>query len=89
VVFAPDGDTAYLVTATGPDVLALDVRSGRTRRLATLPAVGVDLAVTADRLYVSDANGNTGWAVDRRDGRRVDGVPVGRHPVRIVPGAPS
>jgi DNA-binding beta-propeller fold protein YncE len=86
VAFAPDGDTAYLVTATGPDVFALELRSGRTRRLAALPTAGVDLAVTADRLYASDANGHTVWAVDRRDGRRVQAIPVGRHPVRIVPG---
>ena len=35
-------------------------------------------------MYAADASGDEVWAVDRRGGRLVQTIPVGRHPVHLA-----
>jgi YVTN family beta-propeller protein len=42
--------------------------------------------VTHNRVYVPNAYGSEVWAIDRRDGRLLQTIPVGRHPAGIVLG---
>jgi hypothetical protein len=79
---APDGDHAYALHDGA--VVHLDLATGVQARLALLPERGLGLAVTAERVYVSNPYGSEVWAVDRRGGRRVKTIPVGRHPTELV-----
>jgi hypothetical protein len=83
---APDGADAYALTDQGA-VIHLDLVSRRAKVLATLPDVGVGLAVTADRVYVPHTFGDAVWALDRRDGRRLQTIPTGRRPLGVSVGA--
>jgi len=87
---APDGQHAYLLAALdGPrSVLThVDLASGATRRLATVPGLSLDLAVTGDRIYLPRADDNVLLVLDRQHGRVVGTIPVGRRPVGLTLGA--
>jgi hypothetical protein len=86
---APEGDAAYLLgPGSWQEVIRLDLLSGAATRLTMLPGKGSagGLAVTEERVYVSDAFGHELWAFDRRRGRLVQTVPVGRGPLEITAG---
>jgi DNA-binding beta-propeller fold protein YncE len=85
VAVAPDGDGAYVRLAGQRTVVHLDLRTGQSRPLITLPGQSAGgLAVTGDRLYVTRSLGGEVWAVDRRSGRLARTTPVGRHPMGIT-----
>lgn len=83
LAIAPDGDEAY--TPLDGTVIRTDFASGREQRLAVLPGTGLDLAVTAERIYVA-AGGSQDvvWALARSVGARVQPVRVGRGAVGLV-----
>jgi hypothetical protein len=70
-------------------VLHVDLTSGAAGRLLALPGVGLGLAATDERLYVPHPDGDRLWVVDRRRGRLMRVVPVGRRPTAIVPAGAS
>jgi DNA-binding beta-propeller fold protein YncE len=84
----PDGDYAYLLA--GPEslpsrVVRVHLASGASHLLATVPGSGhAGLAVTASRVYVPTSTGNEVSVVDRRSGRLLPSIPVGRGPVGIA-----
>ena len=82
---APDGAHAYAVAAGGKDVLHVDLATGVTRRLGSLPGYPAGtMAVTARHVLVPNPLGGEVWALDRRDGRLAATIPVGRRPVAVV-----
>jgi DNA-binding beta-propeller fold protein YncE len=81
---APDGEHAYALTAHL--LTHLDLSTGAQRLLAELPRDGAGLAVTEARVYAADPAGRDVWALERRAGRLVQTVPVGRHPVHLALG---
>jgi hypothetical protein len=84
VAFAPDGSAAYALAAFGTELLRLDPVAGTVTRLAELPGRAVTLAVARDRIYVPDPYGSAVWALDRRRGRLVRTIPVGRSPMGVA-----
>jgi hypothetical protein len=84
VAVGPDGDEAYALVAAGTVLLRLDLRAGAVNRLAELPGQAITLAVTRTRIYVPDPAGRALWALDRRSGRVVQTLPVGRGPMGIT-----
>jgi DNA-binding beta-propeller fold protein YncE len=81
---APDGDRAYALHEHA--VMRLDLAGGGDALLTNLPEPGAGLAVTHDRVYVSDFYGGQLWALDRHPEGRVTAIPVGRHPTAIMLG---
>jgi DNA-binding beta-propeller fold protein YncE len=89
LVIAPDGDYAYALAQPNNAVRQIDLAHGAQRVLATLPGTSLGLAVSGERIYVSNPYGREVWALDRRQGRLLQTIPVGAHPVAIgVRGAP-
>jgi DNA-binding beta-propeller fold protein YncE len=89
LVVTADGDQAYALAQPNDTVRQIDLPHGTQRVLATLPGTGLGLAVAGDRIYVSNPYGREVWALDRRQGRLLQTIPVGVHPVAIgVRGAP-
>jgi hypothetical protein len=87
---APDGRGAYLLAALdGPrGVLThVDLATGATRRLATVPGLILDVAVTDDRIYLPQADRDALLALDRRGGRVMATIPVGRRPLGVTLGS--
>jgi len=83
-----EGATAYaILTRDGQAgsriVLRIDLASGASARLATLPAAARGLAVTADRICTLDPEGGRLWAIDRRRGHVVQSIQVGGWPVSL------
>jgi DNA-binding beta-propeller fold protein YncE len=86
---APEGDAAYFLGGgLWQEVIRLDFLSGAATRLTKLPGKGSagGLAVTEERVYVSDISGHELWAFDRRRGRLVQTIPVGQGPQEITAG---
>jgi hypothetical protein len=71
--------------ATTP-LLRLDPANGAARALVHLPGVALSLVVTGDRIYVPNGFGAGVWAIDRRSGRLLETIPVGRHPLGVALG---
>ena len=82
---APDGEHAYALTAHL--LTHLDLGTGARRLLASLPRDGAGLAVTETRVYAAGPAGRDVWAIERRSGRLVQTVPVGRNPVHLALGS--
>jgi hypothetical protein len=90
LTLAPDGRHAYLLAAhDGPrSVLThVDLASGATRRLATVPGLSLDLAVTGERIYLPRADDGALLVLDRQQGRVAGTIPVGRRPLALTLGA--
>jgi DNA-binding beta-propeller fold protein YncE len=87
LTFATDGRTAYALAGAGSVLLRLDPAAGTATPLAALPGRAISLAVAGDRIYVPHPYGNEVWALDRRTGRLVRTIPVGRGPAGITLGA--
>jgi DNA-binding beta-propeller fold protein YncE len=89
VAISPDGGHAYAVARSG-GLVHVDLTNGVSRLLATVATVPAadlgGLAVTADRIYVSNPQGREVSVVERRSGRVVGSIPVGRYPGSITPG---
>jgi hypothetical protein len=91
---APDGGHLYGLArhhavATGAattPLLRLDPANGAARALVHLPGVALSLVVTGDRVYAPSAFGAEVWTIDRRSGRLLETIPVGRHPLGIALG---
>jgi YVTN family beta-propeller protein len=84
-----DGRLAYALGSLHPFgesmLWHLDLDTGKARPLDRVPGASVGgLAVTADRIYVPDSQGNRVVVLDGRDGRVLKTVPVGRHPLGII-----
>jgi hypothetical protein len=79
--------SAYLLAALdGPrSVLThVDLPTGATRRLASIPGLSVGLAVTEERIYLPRSDGDSLLALHRRSGRvEMASIPVGRRPVGL------
>jgi DNA-binding beta-propeller fold protein YncE len=84
LVVAPDGDHVYALLERSVVRLALADPSGAGTLAVPLPGIGFDLAVTRDRLYVSNAFGSELWAFDRRRNWPARPVPVGHHPMGMA-----
>jgi hypothetical protein len=84
VAVGPDGDEAFALVTSGTVVLRLDLRAGMVSPLAELPGRAITLAVTRTRIYVPDPAGRALWALDRRSGRVVQTLPVGRGPMGVT-----
>ena len=65
----------------------VDLASGATRRLATVPGLSLDLAVTGERIYLPRADGGALLVLDRQQGRVAGTIPVGRRPLGLTLGA--
>jgi hypothetical protein len=86
---APGGAHAYALAAGGKDVLHLDLATGVARRLGALPGhASGTMAVTAHHVLAPNPLGSEVWALDRRDGRLVATIPVGRRPVAVLATGP-
>jgi hypothetical protein len=81
-VVAPEGDQVYALFEQ--DVLRLDLVGGGEARLASLPEPGAGLAVTRDRVYVSDLRWAALWVFDRHRERPLPPVRVGRYPTALL-----
>jgi DNA-binding beta-propeller fold protein YncE len=89
---APDGDHVYGLAqprivslgATTTALLHIDPVGGAVRPFASLPGIGLRLVVAGERVYVPNAFGAEVWAIDRRSGRLLQTIPVGRHPLAIA-----
>jgi hypothetical protein len=84
-----DGGIAYAILSRDGQVgstivLRIELATGATAHLATLPAAARGLAVTADRMYTLDQEGGRLWAIDRRPSRVVRSTQIGRWPVSLV-----
>jgi DNA-binding beta-propeller fold protein YncE len=86
VTFAPGGEEAYALAASGATLLRLDLAAGNVTPLAGVPRRAVTLAVTDERVYVPDPFGSEVWALDRDSGRLLQAIPVGRGPTGIALG---
>jgi hypothetical protein len=89
LALAPDGDRGYALTdgdtsVGGRALLELDLASGTTRPLPDPPGPARSLVATRVHLYALDAQGNRLWAFDRRSGRLVRTIPVGRRPIALT-----
>ena len=89
----PDGARAYALVGRGDpnrgDALTeLDLAAGTARPFATLPEGAVGLAVTAARVYASAPTRDVVWALDRRTGRHLASLAVGRGPAGLALGPP-
>jgi hypothetical protein len=83
---APDGDRAYALLDQVVVRLDLTGPGGDATPVALLPGFGFDLAVTHDRLYVSNPFGRELWSIDGRREWAVRSIPVGRGPMGITLG---
>jgi hypothetical protein len=89
LVVAPDGRAAYGLV-DGPQALQsalqqIDLDTGAVRRLAQLPGEGLGgMAVSAEHIFVPHPAGSDVWTVDRRSGRLIRSIHVGRGPVAAV-----
>jgi len=86
---APDGDRGYALTggdtsAGGRALLELDLASGTPRPLPAPPGRARELVATRAHLYALDAQGDRLWAFDRRSGRLVHTIAVGRRPIALT-----
>jgi hypothetical protein len=84
---APEGDAAYVLRGRDggrSELLHLDLRAGALAPLVTLPGLALGLAVTPERVYVTHADGDEVWTVQRRSGRVGATLPVGRGPVALA-----
>ncbi len=89
---APDGRRAFAVAGptsllTPSVVLRVDLLGGGAALLREAPGRVIGLAVTDDRLFLADPEGDRLWATDHR-GRQARTVRVGRHPIAVALGAP-
>jgi hypothetical protein len=58
-----------------------------TRRLAAVPGLSLNLAVTGERIYLPRADDGALLVLDRQRGRAVGTIPVGRHPLGVTLGS--
>jgi hypothetical protein len=94
---SPDGDHLYALAdhqAVSPgmastSLLYLDLNSGAVHTLTEVPGVALGLAVTGERIYVLNSFGAEVWAFDRRAGRLLQTIPVGRGPTGIAASGPQ
>ena len=80
---APAGGTVPAATMV-TSVAQIDLADGTVRRLADLPGLGLDLAVSPGEVYVPNASGGEVWIIDRRAGVLARSVAVGRHPTSVA-----
>ena len=88
----PDGRRAFAVAGptsllTPSVVLRLDLLGGSASPLRAAPGRVMGLAVTGDRLFLADPEGDELWVTDH-GGRLARPVRVGRHPIGLALGAP-
>ena len=88
---AADGGHAYVLAPRGSvlgrsRLYRVDLTTGSVRLLTTLPGRGLGLAAAADRIYVSQPEGNRVWTFDSR-GKLVKTVSVGRYPTALAQGS--
>jgi hypothetical protein len=84
----PDGRRAFAVAGptsllTPSALLRIDLLGGSASLLGAAPGRAMGLAVTGDRLFLADPEGNGLWVTDHR-GRLARTVRVGRHPVALA-----
>jgi hypothetical protein len=79
---APDGEHAYAVYGT--DLVHLDLVAQRVERLRTLTTTTLGLAVTETGLFLALPYADAVWQLDRRDGRLLHAIRVGRAPVGLT-----
>ena len=89
---APDGRRAFAVA--GPPsllapsaVLRIDLLGGSAALLRAAPGRVMGLAVTGDRLFLADPEGEALWVTDH-GGRPARTSRVGRHPIAVALSAP-
>ena len=91
LVVAPDGDAAY-VLADGPTsrrsaVVEIDLATGYSRGVAVLPGESHSgLVATRERVFAPHTAGSEVWAIDRRQRRIVQIIPVVPRPTAAVIG---
>jgi len=83
---APDGKDAYYAIGGSNLLMHVALTTGAVRQLASLPGMGLGIAVTHDRLFVPNPTSNEVWVVDRRSGRRLRPFAAGRHPIGLALG---
>ena len=88
----PDGRRAFAVAGptsllTPSAVLRIDLLGGSASLLRAAPGRVMGLAVTGDRLFLADPEGEALWVTDHR-GRLARTVRVGRHPIAVALSAP-
>ncbi|MDQ3702586.1 MAG: hypothetical protein M3442_16930, partial [Chloroflexota bacterium] len=86
---APEGGQAYVLTghdagSGGAALLDVDLLSGATSRFVVLPGAGVELAVAARYIFVTNPSGGEVWVIDRRQRRIVRTVPLGQRPLAVA-----
>jgi DNA-binding beta-propeller fold protein YncE len=89
LVVAPDGEAAYVLSSGWWErVTRLDLLTGAATPFSFVPnyGLGAGLAVTEERVYVSDPWGHQLWAFDRRRGAHLQTIPIGRGPLEITAG---
>jgi DNA-binding beta-propeller fold protein YncE len=88
---APEGNQAYgfvepIDWQFHRALVRVDLVSGTETLVARVPGTtGISLAVTEDRLYAPNPEGNEVWVADRQ-GRPLKTIPVGGHPLGIALG---
>ena len=88
----PDGRRAYAVAGptsllTPSVLLRIDLHAGSAALLRDAPGRVMGLAVTGDRLFLADPDGDGLWVMDH-GGRLGRAIRVGRHPIALALGAP-
>ncbi len=88
----PDGRRAYAVAGptsllTPSVLLRIDLHTGSAALLRDAPGRVMGLAVTGDRLFLADPDGDGLWVMDH-GGRLGRPVRVGRHPVAMALSTP-
>jgi hypothetical protein len=88
----PDGRRAFAVAGptsllTPSVLLRIDLLGGSASLLRAAPGRAMGLAVTGDRLFLADPEGDGLWVTDHR-GWLARTVRVGRHPVALALSAP-
>ncbi|MGH2353350.1 MAG: YncE family protein, partial [Chloroflexota bacterium] len=90
LTIAPDGNDAYAFAGagsarTGRRLMHVDLFRGDSRLLGSVPGPGLSgLVVTDAWIYVPDTAADEVAVLDRRHGRLVRAVPVGRRPLGIA-----
>jgi hypothetical protein len=81
---APDGAAAYAFDALGDALLRIDLATGRTTAVASVPGhQPAGLVVAGDRLYASIPQRGQVWGFERQRGARVQVLRAGRQPTGI------
>jgi DNA-binding beta-propeller fold protein YncE len=82
VAFSPNGATVFVTVRSSNYVAAVDLASGRVRRIHT-DLHPSDVLVVGSRLYVAQADADTVAAYDVATGRRLSNIFVGTMPSMI------